>query len=424
MPSLHVAGVQLPPPGGATSQVPEVGGRLALFAHQWGLIGADDWVTSVVSQGYRLEFTDSPPATTQVRETPLPVAGPKRDALLGELQSLLLKKAVYPIQEEHLLPGFAAIFFLAPKKSGDWRPIINLRPLNAYIKAKHFRMETLSVVLRSPIKHSWTTSIDLRDAYLHIPIHHLDHKWLRFKILGQAYAFRCLPFGLSTAPRVFTRVVMNVAAFLRRQGVRIHMYLDDWLISAPSFHLAVQHTHFVLQTARTLGFIVNLDKSHLHPTQQPLFLGAQLDLVLGRVTPSPERVERLRTSVQSLFHSLSATAFVWLQVLGFMASMVDVVPWCRLRMRPLQLHLNCFYKPTIHSLSQLVPVSDVVREELLWWMQVQNLLIGAEFPMKTPQVTLTTDASSLGWGGGIWAPMWRAVYGPVNRGHSTSMYWN
>jgi len=338
---------------------------------------------------------------TDVRPTPLPKIGLKRDALLKEVKALLQKKAVYRISEYNLQPGFSAIFFLAPKKTGDWRPIINLRPLNFYIRPKRFRMETLATVLRSPIKHGWATSIDLRDAYLHIPIHVSHHKWLRFKIGGQAYTFRCLPFGLSTAPRVFTRVVATVAAFLRRQGISVHVYLDDWLITAPSRQLAIQHTHFVIQTVEKLGFIVNLDKSNLKPTQCPDYLGARIDLVQGRVRPSPERVERLRTSVQSLFHSHSATAFTWLQVLGLMASMVDILPWCRLHMRPLQLHLNFYFQPKVNDLSLVVPVSQIVRDELVWWMEVQNLQIGAVFPVPKPQVVITTDASTLGWGGHI-----------------------
>jgi len=382
--------------------IPEVGARLAAFADQWHTIGADSWVIQTVSVGYKLEFTDHPPATSLVRQTPLPNAGPKRRALLDELEALLRKRAVYPVSRHQLVPGFSAIFFLAPKKTGEWRPIINLKPLNAFIKPKRFRMETLATVLKSPIKNTWATSIDLRDAYLHIPIHQQHQKWLRFMILDQVYAFRCLPFGLSTAPRVFTRVVMSIAAFLRRQGVSIHVYLDDWLITAHTYQLAVQHTNLVIQTTERLGFIVNRAKSHLEPTQFPVYLGAHLDLVSGRVTPSPERVSRLRMSVQSLIHSLSATAFIWLQVLGLMASMVDIVPYCRLHMRPIQLHLNYHYRPYVHEISHLVPMSTLVSRELEWWIDQNNLLAGMIFPVPPHQLVLTTDASLLGWGGGTW----------------------
>ena len=91
-------------------------------------------------------------------------------------------------------------------------------------------METINTVFKSHniyMTGMWATSIDLKDAFLHIPIHQSRHRWLRFKVNNQAYVFRCLPFGLSTAPRVFTRVVKAVVGYLRRNGVQMHQYLDD-----------------------------------------------------------------------------------------------------------------------------------------------------------------------------------------------------
>ena len=148
-----------------------MGARLLQFAHRWRAIGADEWVIETVSSGYRLEFTDVPTSSTVIRPTPLPSQGPKREALLQEVQELIRKEAVYPLHQDDLVPGFSAIFFLAPKKSGEWRPIINLRPLNQFIRPQRFRMETLAMILRSNIKGMYATSIDLKDAYLHVPIH-------------------------------------------------------------------------------------------------------------------------------------------------------------------------------------------------------------------------------------------------------------
>ncbi len=189
-----------------------------------------------------------------------------------EVVKLESKQAIFRIYPP-FQRGFWATFFLAPKKTGDWRPIINLKPLNAFIKPQRFRMETLALILECPIKGRWATSIDLKDAYLHIPIAQTHQKWLRFSVGGQAFAFKSLPFGLSTSPRVFTRVVKSVSAFLRRHGVQIYTYLDDWLILAPSRAQVEQDTRFVLSQVRDLGFIVNLEKSSLVPSQDPVFLG-------------------------------------------------------------------------------------------------------------------------------------------------------
>ena len=61
---------------------------------------------------------------------------------------------------------------------------------------------------------------------------HLEY--FRFVIAGVVYQFRVLPFGLSTAPREFTKTLAPVLQLLRTQGVRVHAYLDDLIMLANS----------------------------------------------------------------------------------------------------------------------------------------------------------------------------------------------
>jgi len=375
-----------------------VGGRLKYFADQWTMIQADHWVIDVVTNGYALEFTDVPPRSEVVRVTPLPRDADLRKLLLDEVQALIQKNAVQLIHPPYEI-GFWATFFLAPKKTGDWRPILNLKPLNAFIHPKRFRMQCLSVVLKGDIKGKWATSLDLKDAYLHVPIREQDRKWLRFKVNGQAYEFTCLPFGLSTAPRVFTRVTQELGAFLRRQGIQIYMYLDDWLMLSSTRLEAERDIKFVCEQVKAAGFIINIPKSCFTPTQTPQYLGATLQLALGRVLPSDDRVLNLISCSIFLMNMGEAPAIVWLKVLGLMASMVDLVPWCRFHMRPLQLHLMFYYRPAIHGIQTAVPMNDLVRDELRWWTDRDNLFQGVVFPVPPHQLVITTDASLHGWGG-------------------------
>jgi len=48
--------------------------------------------------------------------------------------------------------------------------------------------------------------LDLKDAYYAVPMHPESKKYLRFQFMETIYEFRCLPFGLSLTPRVFTRI--------------------------------------------------------------------------------------------------------------------------------------------------------------------------------------------------------------------------
>ena len=72
--------------------------------------------------------------------------------------------------------------------------------------------------------------LDLKDAYGAVQIHPESKKYLRFHFKATTYDFCCLPFGLSLAPRVFTRILRPIAANLRLEGIRTVIYLDDLLL--------------------------------------------------------------------------------------------------------------------------------------------------------------------------------------------------
>ena len=77
-------------------------------------------------------------------------------------------------------------------------------------------------------------SIDLKEAYLQVPVHPASRHFLRFVFRDNVYQFKALCFGLSTAPQVFTRVMAPVSAILHSMGIRMRWYLDDWLVQSSS----------------------------------------------------------------------------------------------------------------------------------------------------------------------------------------------
>ena len=73
--------------------------------------------------------------------------------------------------------------------------------------------------------------------------------------------------SLATAPLEFTEVVKEVKLMAQARGIRIHQYLDDWLLRAPSPAKCRLHTQTLLDLCRDLGWVVNLEKSELTPQQ-------------------------------------------------------------------------------------------------------------------------------------------------------------
>ena len=297
-------------PGGS------VGACLLRFTPQWNAITEDSWVRNVVARGYILPFKSQPPLSISPVDIQLPGDTDKCRILDTEILTMSQKQAIEPVTQP-LSPGFYSHIFLVPKKNGKWRPVIDLSSLNVHIRCPTFRMETSALVMAALQQGEWATSLDLSDAYFHIPIHTVSRRYLRFKHRGCVYQFRALPFGLNTAPRVFTRMMSVVMAFLRSTyDVVIHPYIDDWLIRASSESESRRVTDIVLRQCTVLGLNVNLAKSDLTPSQQFSFLGNRFDLQKAWVWPGDHKVQALQVAVQVLLDTPVPHARLFLKALG------------------------------------------------------------------------------------------------------------
>ena len=119
--------------------------------------------------------------------------------------------------------GFYSRIFLVHKKDGGFRPVFDLKALNAFVVKEKFKLTTPQVVTNALHKGDWAVSIDLKDAYFHVPIHVRSRRLLRFALTMddelRIFQFRALPFGLTSAPRVFTKVILPVGQSAHMRAV-------------------------------------------------------------------------------------------------------------------------------------------------------------------------------------------------------------
>ena len=224
----------------------------------WQRITTDQFILQTI-QGYRLEFFAVP---QQVVAPVTVVKGlTQQNVMQEEIEKLLLKGAIQLVSPSN--GQFVSRLFLVPKKTGDLRPVINLRPLNKFIIRKHFKMENLQNVTQLVRKGDYMVTIDLKDAYFSIPIHQSHRKFLRFSWRNQLFQFAALPFGLTSAPRVFTKVLKPVIASMRQRGIRCLIYIDDLIIVASSKMECNEQAVFAVQLLTDLGFNVNMKKIKL-----------------------------------------------------------------------------------------------------------------------------------------------------------------
>ena len=391
-------------------EVPRVGARLQSFWKVWEDKGASPWVVSVLRDGYNLEFEEEPPLT-RVPSVVSQYQDPLKQELLGEEISALLKKGALEEVKDHCSPGFYSRMFLVTKKTGDWRPIIDLSVLNTYLRTQTFKMESAESIRASLLPGWWTFSIDLKDAYLHVPIHPAARKYMRVCFQGKVYQFKALPFGLSPAPWLFTKVVSEVKAMVHGQGIQLHQFLDDWLGKATTPEECSRHAMLVLQLVQSLGWVVNFEKSDLIPRQVFDFLGIHFNLVDYTVFPTGENLTKLKTRLSMLRVGQWLTANQWQQLIGMIASQERLVKYGMLHTKPFHWHLGNHWNAHRDPPDTMVEVSEEIMEEVGWWLQVT---VGLVEPVVRPEpgIRIFTDACTTGWGAhvgdtvikGIWSP--------------------
>ena len=94
--------------------------------------------------------------------------------------------------------------------------------------------------------------INLKDAYFSVPIHPQHRNFLRFRWQGKCFQFTCLPFGLASAPWVFTKVLKPVLGFLQSRGIRCVIYLDNLLLLHQNRDTLKEHTASALTPLEAL----------------------------------------------------------------------------------------------------------------------------------------------------------------------------
>ena len=218
-----------------------------------------------------------------------------------EVKAILEQGAVQKAKE--MKDQFLSNLFLVSKKGGGNRPVINLKNLNSIISYLDFKMEGLHLLKDLLKEKDFMCKIDLKDAYFCVPLHPEHRKYIRFKWEGQLYEFFCSSFGLGSAPRIFTKLLRIPVAVLRMINIRIIVYLDDFLLMSQTIEDLEMARDTLIFLFQQLGFVINLKKSVLTPTQLIEFLGLMIDSVTMSLSLPEEKVVYLRQKCQNLIQN-------------------------------------------------------------------------------------------------------------------------
>ena len=129
--------------------------------------------------------------------------------------------------------------------------------------------------------------LDLKDAFLHVPMRARVKKFLRFKWKGKLYEWQVLPFGLKCSPQILTRKVAPIVKFLRGRGISLTAYMDNFTNQARCRCKAIFEIHVIALVFMCCGWSINWVKTILDPNRTPIHLGFLWDTV-GKTIALPK----------------------------------------------------------------------------------------------------------------------------------------
>ncbi|KAL0891810.1 hypothetical protein ABMA27_015076 [Loxostege sticticalis] len=315
-------------------------------------------------------------------------------AMTQTIQDLLNQDIIRPVTER--TPSFISKLFLRKKSNGTMRPIFDLRELNKFVKTKHFRLISHSVVPEFLQPGDWMIKLDISQAYFHVPMARSHRVFLRISFQGELYEMTCLPFGLSSAPHIFASVTCWVAETLRAKGCRVLVYLDDFLL------VHQDHSKLCLQAAEAvrhlenLGWIVNYQKSILTPTQDLEYLGIRWVTSTNTMALPGDKVSSLNMCLDQYSQMKEIKLRQLQSLLGQLNFANFVIPRGRLHCRHLQLFLHQFDKKRPR---QTQPIPELVHREITWWRK--NTEQSIPIHIQPASHFMASDASDQGWGAQI-----------------------
>ncbi|XP_031331157.1 uncharacterized protein LOC116161828 isoform X1 [Photinus pyralis] len=257
-------------------------------------------------------------------------------------------------------------------------------------------MEDHRTVARLLFTNCFMAKIDLKDAYFLLPIHKNHRKYLRFQVEGNIYEYNCLPFGLNVAPRIFTKLMKPVFAHLRKKGLISVVYLDDILLFGNTRQSCVHNVKETLKLITSLGFLPNLEKSQLVPSQEIEYLGfvynsidMSISLPSTKISKTLKLLNRFSLLQRCSIRDLAT-------VLGTLTSVCPAVKygWLYTKLLEREKYLAL---GTSGNYNKEMDISSQVLKELQWWLSNLPCAINP-IRLDVFSIEIFSDASLTGWG--------------------------
>jgi len=367
-------------------------GKIIHCIDNWQKICSDQFILNTV-QGYAIEFIMEPQQYCLPK--PINLSFTEQNIIDNEILRLLANSAICKVQECE--NQFISPIFLVPKSDGGHRLVLNLKNLNNFVYSPHFKMEDYRTVCNVITKNCYMAVVDLKDAYHSVSIADAFRKFLRFIWKDKIYEYRCLPFGLSSAPFVFTKLMKPVLGYLRSAGFLNVGFLDDFLLFGQTFSDCQKNVVFTTQLLQSLGFSINYEKSQLTPSKSIKYLGFIFDSESLTLRLTDEKVRDISNLCVRVSNEPSISILTCSKLIGTLVAASPAVEYGLLYIKQLEREKTVALFNAKNNYSTPMLLSIEARNDISWWTTIakKNIkTIKKDFYDKV----IFSDASLTGWG--------------------------
>ena len=304
-----------------------------------------------------------------------------------------------------------------PKKNkpGKWRLITDLSsPLGAsvndgiskeYSSVRYTSVDHLASLIITEGRGALLVKADIKEAYRMVPVHPSDQLLLGIGWNDRIYIDKMLPFGLRSAPIIFSAVADALQWILIKQGIpKLLHYLDDFILIAKVPAIAENQKQILISTCKRLG--VPLEPSKLEgPTTCLTFLGIEIDTVALQIRLPEEKLATLRRELTGVLSRKVISKKALQSITGLLQFASKVVRPGRPFLRRLYALQEVGSHPMHH-----IRLNNAARADILWWHLFVEKWNGTsmlwDFQKHSPDITVFSDASG-SWGcGALWQLNW------------------
>jgi hypothetical protein len=160
---------------------------------------------------------------------------------------------------------------IVPKPNDKVRVCLDPQQLNQAIQRELFTLPTCNEILSAVGQSKFYSALDATSGFHQIMLDDESSKLTAFLTPFGRFRYLRLPFGICSSPEVFHKTMVD--HFSDIEGVEI--YIDDFLVHAPTQELHDKRLRQVLQRCREVGLKLNKAKSQIRK-QAVTFLGHEL----------------------------------------------------------------------------------------------------------------------------------------------------